>query len=354
MICPRCKTELKRTERTDRTCSSCKRPFALEPKENPLQLHDVRVHRLAGRLGAEGRHTYTVPQLWYAAARGRIPAVDHDYEGCLPVAFGMLTVAVLITGAATDFGSDAFVIALLIALALLVLAVISVVTGRRKARRWGRVEVPMQLHDFRGTELVRWQQVYGALPAGCVDETRVAPTPVRAPALALLCPDRAVLACLAANGVQERHRMALAARLDEVPQDVPVLVLHDAGADGLALFAAARAALGERAQGVGLLPRSVMHRDRARAVLLRTRPLRAAELAAQIQALRTSPARLTEAEVAWVADGWWSPVAAVPPAKLLAAVDRAAGRAAERAAEAADPARREARQLGFLTWPEAA
>jgi hypothetical protein len=62
---------------------------------------------------------------------------------------------------------------------------------------------------------------------------------------------------------------------------------------------------------------------------------------------RLRPDALTQEEIDWLAQGWWSPIAAVPPAKLLAAVDRSL----QQIEETSDPDRRRAQAVGFLTWP---
>ncbi|UCM90477.1 hypothetical protein [Streptomyces marincola] len=352
MICPHCDSSLKQVERKDRTCSVCKRQFALEPKENDLHLHDVRVRKLAARLGDEGRTTYTARQLWYAAARGRIPAADQSLEGCLGGAAFVLVVLTAIAAAITNNRAEALTPIIVGALGLLLIVTLLVLRGRRRARKWGPIDVPMPYEEFRPLVLERWPAVYGSPPPGLVDETRVPLPAVAHPRVALLCHDAGVLACLAANGAAETHRMALAATPEDVPDGVPVLVLHDAGGQGLHHWAVARARLGPRARGIGLLPRSVMRRDPRTAVLLRAdAPKRAVDLTARLQWVHAAPVRLREDEAAWAAGGWWFPVAAIPPAKLLAAVAGAVARVT--AAGAAAPAGRGAGETGFLTWPEA-
>src|SRR5439155_9756182 len=131
----------------------------------------------------------------------------------------------------------------------------------------------------------------------------------------------------------------LADHMDRLPPDVPVIVLHDASLSGVALAGQARATLGSRAFVAGLSPRAVL----ANASALRLHEPRPPE--ADTAFLRAEP--LSEAEIEWLAEGWWSPIAAVPPAKLLTALERAL----ERIEDAADSDRRRARAIGFLTWP---
>lgn len=79
MICPHCNQNLLRKERGDRTCSTCKQRFALEPKESTYGLHDLRLLKLVEKLSA-GRGLYsTVTQLRYTAARRRLPNLKEAY-----------------------------------------------------------------------------------------------------------------------------------------------------------------------------------------------------------------------------------------------------------------------------------
>ncbi|MGH3875847.1 MAG: hypothetical protein ACRDSK_02275 [Actinophytocola sp.] len=85
----------------------------------------------------------------------------------------------------------------------------------------------------------------------------------------------------------------------------------------------------------GLRPRTVLRRRRR---FLRLRwPARPRGL----DGLELDPE-----EMEWLTQRWWSPIAAVRPKQLLAAVTKAVERAG-----AADPDWRRARRVGFLTWP---
>ncbi|GIJ64215.1 hypothetical protein [Virgisporangium aurantiacum] len=68
--------------------------------------------------------------------------------------------------------------------------------------------------NFRETMLLRWPQVHGSLPAGLVDErSRIgADPPIRPVTAHVLCPDRAVSACLLANDVQRRFDVLVRGR----------------------------------------------------------------------------------------------------------------------------------------------
>ncbi|KRV46472.1 hypothetical protein AQ490_11275 [Wenjunlia vitaminophila] len=338
MICPHCSVNLLHKERTGRTCLACKRTFALEPKDNELRLHDVRMRTLAEKLGDGRGLRYTAPQLWYAASRNRIPPAGQASRGCFVTLVVITLVAAVSIVSANPFRKPV----LLVGGPVLAVLVLCLFLARRRARRVDPVRMPMSLERFESAVLQRWAEVYGRRPRGLVPPTAAPlPAPPR-PGVAVLCPDRAVLDCLAANDAPAAPTMAMVQSPDQVPPGVPAVVLHDASPSGLAFAAAARTALGERALVVGLLPRSVMAHENA--VRLRESPLPQYGVAE----LRASCPTLTDEELDWLAQGWWSPLAAVPPAALLTAVHQAA----RRAAEATDPDHRGARGVGFLTWPE--
>lgn len=356
VICPNCAKDLRYRERGSGTCPACRRAFALEPKENPLRLHDIRMRKLIEKLGNGEGLRYTPTQLWYAAARGRTPTSGTSH-GCVAAGLFVPTaIASWVIIGVSGFDPDVTRTTIAVAVAFMVLVVLLAIRGARRAKRSGLVNVPMPLDGFRSSVIKRWTSVYHQPPAGLTDEGRVK-FPVRpdggAPKLVLLCPDRAVLACLALNGVHTAHSLALVDSPDQLGSistggtpaagaGVVGIVLHDASPEGLAFASASRTALGGRAVVAGMLPRTVM--DKERAVILR-KPL----LPRDLDALRESSSALTAQEADWLSRGWWSPLAAVPPAKLLAVV----ARAVERAEGIADPDRGRAQRVGFLTWPTA-
>lgn len=358
MICPHCEKSLRYRERGGRTCSVCKRAFALEPKDNTFRLHDVRMRKLIENLGNGEGLRYTPTQLWYAAARNHTPTQVVAY-GCIATFLVVLTafLMVVISGS-SGFDPDVVRPVVVVGVVFLALSLLLAARGSRRAKRTGRVEVPMSTEVFRSAVIDRWVAVYGGPPAGLTDKGR-AQYPVipgdggQGPRLALLCPDRTVLACLTLNGAHKTHSLALMQSVDQLrnistgptrPGEVGVvgIVLHDASPAGLAFASRARAALGGRVVVAGMLPRTVM--DKKNAIRLR-KPLDPGDL----DAIRMSSSALTAEEADWLTRGWWSPLAAVPPAKLLAVV----ARAVDRAEGLADPDRGRAQQVGFLTWPTA-
>jgi hypothetical protein len=339
MICPHCYGSLLRKERSDRRCSKCRRDFALEPKQSPLGLHDVRVQKLAEKLSGGRDLWYSLPQLWYAAARGKLPDPGKRFGGIRGgVGFAIIVVSIIIvlTGAINRL------LATVLAILVFTLTQLALRAVRPRFVRTARIAIPVTYDKFRRELTQRWPAVYnGQLPPGAIDERVPRPPGAPRPRYAVLCPDRAVLACLAANRGSHSTVLALAERTEELPPGVPVIVLHDASVSGVHFASWARSTLEQRVPLVvaGLTPR---------AVLANASSLRLREAAPARAALAGLPREsLSEAEVDWLAGGSWSPLAALPPAKLLAMVEHSV----ERIENAADPDRRHARAIGFLTWP---
>lgn len=332
MICPHCSANLLRKQRSGRVCGTCKRGFVFDPKSNALGVHDIRIRRLVDRLG-EQQFWYTSQQLWYAAARKSV-TTKAKATGCLP-SLPILGIMALVGGIAVGFTTVVVIGAVVIGVSLLVLLL------RLAGVPRPRIRIGTDLGVFRGNILDEWPRLHGAPLPGLVDEERfVAGEQPRDPAFAVLSPDRAVLMCLQSNNVAERFAAALAEREADLPPDVPVVLLHDATANGLIFAVQASNSLAERrVVDLGLRPSMVMSGGALR--LRDRRPL-----TERISWLRTT-GRYRPDELDWLEQGWWSPVAALRPGQLLARVESAA----QRFRQAGDPAERSAAAVGFLTWP---
>ncbi|WP_435971914.1 hypothetical protein [Streptomyces sp. Qhu_M48] len=343
MICPHCERNLLRRERTGNRCSHCKRAYALDPKTNPLGLNDLRVRRITTALTEEGRIRIVPDQLWYALSRKRLR--DGVYaQGCLGavVVVGiMATVAALV--AETPYP--------LLVTAAMVLTGLGI--GLARASGAGRGLPPVTREAFPTQVLAAWRTVYGTLPPGVLDTERsaggtAAATGAAGPTGVLVCPDRAVVAFLVADGLPARYGLALARTPEEalaVPSGGPVLVLRDIDADGELLVRRLRDALpgrtvvdaGPSLRTVRSLPQAVPYRDPRR------RP--DAEAVRLLAGLGT----FTPEELKWLGRGWRFPLVGLPPGRLLAVVERVAAQVTR----GLDPDRRRAAELGFLTWPDA-
>lgn len=330
MICPHCNKNLLQRQRSNATCTYCTRRFAFDPKTNSLGLHDLRVRRLAEKLRAGGLF-YTPRQLWYAASRKKVTEPVRPLNGCGCGLFIALTILVVIIG--TTVRPKEGVLIGLIAGAVVLLAGGNILFAILRPIFAARTEIKPPLPEVRfGAMIADWRSVYGTSPPGMIDTV---PQPlVQSLVAVLVCHDESVLACLTANGVPHRSSLALATNAAGVPPSVPVILLHDASVAGMRFATATRTALpGRVVIDAGLRPTTVLrHRG-----LLR---LRGTKFTAE--ELRWLD--LTQEEIAWLTAGWWSPIGAVPPAKLLSAVDRALTRV--------DRDRSRASAVGFMTWPE--
>ncbi|MEV6421930.1 hypothetical protein [Streptomyces sp. NPDC051662] len=339
MICPFCDRNLLFKERPNRTCSHCKRRFALDPRTNSLKMSDLRVRRLLVKLTDGGRLRISVDQLGAPApSKSESPVVEA--LGCLwvPLLIGVIMFVVGVT--ADDMGGFVIAGSVLVLIVVLGLSAALIFGGKEQKREQAR----HPLSGFRGMMATDWKNVYGSLPPGVVDDfpyRRVyLPEGAR---LALLCPDRAVAAFLVANGIPERYGVVVATEVEQVPDALPVLVLHDASAPGCRLVVRTREALpGRTVIDVGLPPRAVMGTPGAPA-------RRGGRPAKDLVKWLGESGTLTKDELEWLAKGWTVSLVAVRPAKLLAAVSRTVERVA--AATRTDPERREAEAVGFLTWP---
>ncbi len=357
MICPNCSTALKGRERTGQVCSCCHRRFALDPEVHGRGMHDLRIRRCVDSLTDHGRLVVTVTQLWYRCltssrawpareARGVRPWIRRLVA--LPVSAGFLVCWALTSGTPALLAAAGAVAVLLAAPGLL---------PYDAARPAGSYFSPTE-QRFRQLMTGEWSKVYGELPPGVVNDGgrrpgHRAPQP-RRPRAVLLCTDHAVAVFLEANDMPERLRAVLVEAdpgsahdaLVDLPSRLPVVVLHDASALGALLAPLLRIAHPDSAVVDAGLPVAAVRRRRG--AVHRVTPVPAGAHARAVDAgeLR-AVAGLSEEDAAWLAQGFWSPIAAVPPPLLAAVV----AEAVERAAAAWPPD--SAPAYGFLTWPDA-
>jgi hypothetical protein len=338
MRCPHCRATPRYRDRGDGRCPACGRAFALDPRTNAMRLNDLRFRRLAARLGADGLR-FTETQLWYASAAPRLreSATEKVHGvGMLTAVFvGVFGYGVLCLVAGLPAGNVAMV---LIGIGC-VLAAGGILWLRVLYLRRRLIAMPMSVDGFRSDVVERWVRVYDATPERLVGDAGgggAAGPPAglaNKPLLVLVALDAGVRSCLVANGVSDRLRVRLVGSLAYVPAGVPVAVAHDASCAGYLFAEEVRAAVGGRLAGAVVpRPRAVMAAPGA--VVLRDRP----PPRAHIEAVRAT-GRLTEPELAWLARGWRSPVAALSPAGLVARVEVIAAHLA-------------AESVGYLTWPE--
>lgn len=192
--------------------------------------------------------------------------------------------------------------------------------------------------------MVRRRKAPGAVPT-----VRPAPRgapPQQRPEYALLCPHRYTADLLTSRGIPDRCGLIVVSDIQRVPADVPVIVLHDADAEGCLLAGRTREALPDRlVVDAGLSPRTVMKATGLKGV--KAVP-RAEPPSADVLRLLRDGGTLTGPELDWLARGERFSLAAMPPAKLPTAVARVIERIT---VEIERERKRRDEAVGFLTWP---
>jgi hypothetical protein len=344
MKCPHCATELKRRERSGYTCSACKQPFALDPKTNPLGLHDRRLRDLAQKLSDNGKLHYTASQLLAAAAAKPVAAQK-------PANLSIGCAVILSIGALIISLSLLNMFWLSITIGGIVLATSLLLHQHLRSRPFFP-KLPLQLAQFERDLLGRWQTVYAELPTGLLHANAL-PSETALPAAqlrgAVVCPDADLRNSLLANQVPQRFGLAMlpvAAPFTRVQQShlaflrinpaLPIVLLHDASPAGCLLITQIRGMLeltpDHVIRDLGLHPGMV----RSQQLVLGAVP-DAGQLD-QLHKLGT----LNESAIAWLAAGKIAPLSGVPPARLLAMISAAAGEMS---------AQQHAQQTGFMSWP---
>ncbi|WP_327179788.1 hypothetical protein OG599_33850 [Streptomyces sp. NBC_01335] len=371
MICPGCEARINRKERVGGRCVRCGRRYALDPWSDGAGMHDVRIRRRVERATGNGRLRITLTQLWYAsrssnpfseASRPRGVRAWVRWAVALPLSAALVTGAVVAHGGLRTAAGWLVPVVLVLAAAL-----------RHRPERGAFALVQPPENTFRALMHGAWTTTYGGLPRGVVDERRAAGAAAarRAaearsgpPHVVLLCTEPVVARFLGENGLPNRpHVLLVTKAADRVggtdgpgrvrealellaghPAGLPVVVVHDADAEGALLAPALRAAHpGRTVVDAGLRPGAVARNPRA------VRRFSGGS-GCDAELLRTV-AGLPGHEADRLAEGWWWPIAAVPPPVLAEAVTRAVEHAVTAPAPRPDLPGSPFSQ-GFLTWPD--
>ncbi|RRR74853.1 MAG: hypothetical protein EI684_06080 [Candidatus Viridilinea halotolerans] len=372
MKCPHCATELRYRDRSGKRCNSCQHRFALEPRTNRLKLHDLRLRDLAQKLSSGGQYYYSVDQLRYAAGRKLLQPASALAKagGCV---FQFFVFGFILTIGSFVFGDLLFATLwanalLLLPLLMLFLGAIMIVWVLTADRR-RYPPFPITAEQFSREVLKPYHETYDEpLPGFLGGQKRPqlrpdlpAPSDLRG---ALVCPDAAIRACLLANDLPGRFGLALlpaagpfdvAAQthleaLRQHPQQLPLLLLHDASPAGCLLATHVVNHLGLGAAGerrvidLGLRPRTVI---KHKLMTLKAKP--DATLLQQLQ----QAGKLAPEELAWLAAGNYTPIAALAPARLMAIIERVRLRPLAAPEPEPEPEPEQlARAIGFMSWPQ--
>ncbi len=406
MKCPHCGADLKYRERSNYTCSKCHKQFALEPKRNKLKLHDLAFRRRLDQLGQQGTLYFTVDQLRYQMNRKHLTELAKPFSVwrgfSLIIPIMLLSICVIGPLLQMVFTSVSRQFTEIIRIPIIVFVFIigmSIAIFVSYLRSRGDIAPIPSLPEFERDVLRRWEEIYPGELERLIRPDLLAHLPDSPPASrmrgALVCAQRDILNFLQANRVPARLGLALLpfkepfsttqqAALDRLRSQptLPVLVLHDASPTGWLLphivINALQLPADQHVIDVGI--------KLADAMAGKMLKLRKKLSNAQMKQLKTHVAptaspplsedtiqrSLTTAEFEWLAEGWYVPLVALTPGKLIRMVARAARQhcpaPARRPAVASRPARVDipraapvvdaeqqaqtyARAVGFMSWP---
>lgn len=340
MKCPHCQAELRYRERSNRTCSKCRQPFALEPKANAFKLHDLGLRDLLNRLSQNGTIRLTSEQVLGALLRRRQAKKSGFPCGLYVLATIVAAFLFGIINAALNLPAFFIIIPVMFAW---------IITGYLATRVSHSPRLP-SLSNFEETILRPWNLKYGRPPWLIMNDEAIALSMMQPPIhpnavnMAILCPSAAVRAFIVANELPQRFGMiALPAVINAAQEPwlravrerrVPVYVLHEASFNGCLLvrdvYQLWQLPVDHPVIDLGINPRDIL--ESKNLLVMKVKP--DANLINKVIAFT----RLQSSEIDWLKQGHVAPLYGLPPARLLAML-MASGKAG---------------QVGFMSWPKAA
>ncbi|PDW01508.1 hypothetical protein [Candidatus Viridilinea mediisalina] len=337
---------------------------------NTLKLHDLRLQQLAEKLSANGTLVYGIEHLHYAAVRKLVtsPSAANSF---IKRALQLLTLGIIcfIVGCVVlDVIANNPAAGIPILMGAMLIVGIGLIVWVLRAERRRYPPLPISVAQFTKQIIKPYYEVYGSMPQGLLDDQQrnrlsselPAPQNLRG---AVVCPNRTMCEVLLANGVPDRFGLAVLpahepfnpaeqAHLEQLRQQprLPLLLLHDASPQGCLWATQALATLGltaapeRRVVALGLRPRTVLKRN---VMTLKAKPNEA--ILQQLQ----QGGKLTAEELAWLQAGNYTPITVLPPARLLALIERVRLRPlTPPAAPQSEPAPEQVAQaIGFMSWP---
>jgi DNA-directed RNA polymerase subunit RPC12/RpoP len=362
MICPHCNADLLYKERPGYRCSRCRKNFAFDPKLNPLRMHDIRLKKIIAKVSTEGTLAYTPAQLWYQSARKN---VSEQKAGLSCITFTIIA-AVIGTGFAIFINledlSNAVTCVAPIIIGAIIFLPFAYLLNIYFRKPWRYLKMPMSLDQFREKIINRWQQIYGDRPAGLIDSRTKRSNQPELDQLrgVLLCPQQDVLACLRANGVHRQLGLGLIPANTELTQaeqsitaelrsrpELPVYILHDASPSGVLMAEDIRKKLKRKVLDLGIHPRQAIE---YKLMTLGAKP--AIEELKGLEELHKS-GQLSQEELEWLKKGFFSPILALTPNRVIRIITNAVERGSTTTAPQPPTPEEQAKAIGFMTWPAA-
>ena len=320
MICPHCSQSITYKERSNNQCSKCYKEFAFEPKTHPLLLTDKYFSKVVEKLSDNGKLYYTPQQLMYAVSRKKMKSTS------MVIIIVVLAVVTSIIAAAIFFPLLVFVIPFWI---IVILAQIFY---------FGKfVSPPQSLEKFEASVIYRWRSIYVISPEKLIIEKprqTFASLNLRG---ILFCETEEMASFIIANQLNIKYGVNVVYDLNSnLPDNLPIYVLHDATSEGVGLFERVKTHFGTKRKviNLGLRPASVIN---SKLTVFREKNY-----------ADNNFGSLTSAEKKWLKKGHYTPLFVLRPAQLIKYLDKQFERKGK-PLQIENPEAK-AKAIGFMTW----
>lgn len=325
MQCPKCFADVKYKERSNNQCSKCNARFAFEPKTHPLQLTDKYFSKVVAKLSNSDKLFFTPQQLQFAVSRKKLKS-NSLVISLIVFAFITTIIAIFIYPLAA------------IAVAFTWIIVIIATTIYHKKN----IYLPQTIFEFQSSVIETWRSVYKNYPSKLILDNAL-PTQFNADVRGILVCDEIEMAmCLIVNQTDKNLNLAIVNNPNKIAEllqkrgKLPIFVLHSASIEGYRFAEKIKQQFGTqtRISDIGLRPNMVMKSNIA--------ALR--EKSEQIGNIGS----LTNEEIAWLNQGFYTPLFVFTPSRLIAFVTKRLGKRAKPIA--AENPEAKAKSIGFMTW----
>ena len=325
MQCPKCFADVKYKERSNNQCSKCNARFAFEPKTHPLKLTDKYFSKVVTKLSNNDKLFFTPQQLQFAVSRKKLKS-NSLVISLIIIAFITTIIAIFIYPLAA------------IAVAFIWIIVIIATTIYYKKN----IFLPQTIYEFHSSVIETWRSVYKNYPPKLILDNTL-PTQFNAEVRGILvCDDVETAICLVANQTDKSLSLAIVSNPNKIAEllqtrgKLPIFVLHSASVEGYHFVEKIKQQFGTqtRISDIGLRPQTVM---KSNIVKLR-------EKSEQIGKIGS----LTGEEIAWLNQGFYTPLFVFTPLRLIAFVTKRLGKQTKPIA--AENPETKAKSIGFMTW----
>jgi len=333
MICPHCTQSVTYKERNYNICSKCNKEFAFDPKTHTLQLSDTYFSNVVKKLSNNDKLFFTPQQLQFALSQKKIKNSFSVYWLFIPA---IITTIIAIVVSANFVFKDSinslFAGGIIFSLWMIFIPLLRIY--RKK-----NFSLPQSLVEFESNVLHRWKQIYGKYPDKLL-VNYAAPGDFNSDLKGILiCDNGEIGMCLRAN--HAARSLAIAADLNQLNDLLqkrgvqPIYVLHDASRDGYRFFEKLKQQFGPQTQvfDIGFRPQGVMKTN-----LMKFRE----------PGTSHNFNSLTADENKWLNDGYYTPLFALRPEKLIQYVTKQLEHRSQALAD--NNAREKAQAIGFMTW----